>query len=442
MSGGSAPAAPNFGPVADAMKNQSALQYQMSMEQLQWAKDQFGWIKPFAERYLNSSFETMDESTRQARADRARYEDIYQPIEDAQAKAAAEWDSPERKALMAARAGATASRAFDAADAAATRELEGFGVNPADGNFKALNRGAKLQRAAATAGAMNSSDTAIDMQANALRSEAINVGRGYPGQVAQQYGTATASAGAGLAGGNQTVSTAGNALGNPLGWQALGNQSLMNSAQTMNMGHQAQMATHNANAQSSSGIGSAVGSLIGMGAMMFSDERMKENMVPVGVTPDGQTVYDFNYKGDPERHTGLIAQEVEQVHPEAVATDPASGMKMVDMARAVPGYQGGGPVAGSVIPPQASMAPGQSGDTVPMMGEVGEYIIPRRAVGYYGSKKFDQMVMAADKAMGMEPQQPGPEMKAVPSSTMQRPTFVSPGAATDMRSNQAVRRAA
>jgi hypothetical protein len=64
-----------------------------------------------------------------------------------------------------------------------------------------------------------------------------------------------------------------------------------------------------------------------------SDKRLKEDIKPVGKLKDGQTVYSYRFNGDPRTQIGLLAQEVERVHPEAVATHP-SGYKMVDYARA------------------------------------------------------------------------------------------------------------
>jgi hypothetical protein len=91
--------------------------------------------------------------------------------------------------------------------------------------------------------------------------------------------------------------------------------------------------------------GGGVGSILGPGlgiaglglqaASLFSDERLKEDIKPVGELNDGQTVYSYRYKGEPATHIGLLAQEVEQVHPEAVSTHP-SGFKMVDYKKAVP----------------------------------------------------------------------------------------------------------
>jgi hypothetical protein len=65
----------------------------------------------------------------------------------------------------------------------------------------------------------------------------------------------------------------------------------------------------------------------------LSDVRAKENVKPVGKLDDGQKVYAYNYKGDPTPEIGLLAQEVEKVRPEAVATGP-DGYKRVDYGAA------------------------------------------------------------------------------------------------------------
>jgi Chaperone of endosialidase len=63
-----------------------------------------------------------------------------------------------------------------------------------------------------------------------------------------------------------------------------------------------------------------------------SDERLKTDIKPIGILFDGLPVYSYRFKADPARRTqfGLLAQEVEQFLPEAVASDPATGFKGVD----------------------------------------------------------------------------------------------------------------
>lgn len=91
----------------------------------------------------------------------------------------------------------------------------------------------------------------------------------------------------------------------------------------------------------------------------FSDERLKENIKPVGKTFDGQTIHSYNYKGDPRTQIGLIAQEVQKHHPEAVGV--AGGYKTVDYDKATEdasdrghmAYGGLASAGGSVMPQDA-----------------------------------------------------------------------------------------
>jgi len=97
----------------------------------------------------------------------------------------------------------------------------------------------------------------------------------------------------------------------------------------INTNYQQQLAA--AQAQNA-GTSSILGGLFGLGAAgiyKWSDKRLKEDIEKVGETTEGIGVYEYNYKGDDERQIGVMAQEVEKKHPEAVITTP-SGYKAVD----------------------------------------------------------------------------------------------------------------
>jgi hypothetical protein len=64
----------------------------------------------------------------------------------------------------------------------------------------------------------------------------------------------------------------------------------------------------------------------------FSDERLKKDIKKIGKTYDGQTIYSYKMGDDPRTRIGLIAQEVEKKHPQAVGL--AAGFKMVDYGKA------------------------------------------------------------------------------------------------------------
>lgn len=78
----------------------------------------------------------------------------------------------------------------------------------------------------------------------------------------------------------------------------------------------------------------------------FSDERLKEDVEDIGRTHDGQKIVKFRYKGDKgPKQIGLIAQDVEKHHPDAVGL--AGGYKTVDYDKAT---QDAASMGGAVTP--------------------------------------------------------------------------------------------
>lgn len=68
--------------------------------------------------------------------------------------------------------------------------------------------------------------------------------------------------------------------------------------------------------------------------LLPSDEKLKADIQPIGMLRDGQIVHRYRYKDDPagRTHIGLLAQEVERWHPEAV--HEIGGTKFVDYGAA------------------------------------------------------------------------------------------------------------
>lgn len=84
------------------------------------------------------------------------------------------------------------------------------------------------------------------------------------------------------------------------------------------------------------GGGAAAGTGAGLGALLalLSDRRIKEDIEEISELPNGLLIYTFRYIGSPMVHIGLMADEVEELHPEAVIAGPF-GLRMVNYAMAV-----------------------------------------------------------------------------------------------------------
>lgn len=75
------------------------------------------------------------------------------------------------------------------------------------------------------------------------------------------------------------------------------------------------------------------GTSAGVGLLsLLSDKRAKEEIAPIGMLNDGQTVVRFRYKGDAPMRIGLLAQDVAEREPEAVTN--VGGMLTVDHRKA------------------------------------------------------------------------------------------------------------
>ena len=96
------------------------------------------------------------------------------------------------------------------------------------------------------------------------------------------------------------------------------------------------------------GAGTVAAGLLGtiLSGFKLSDERIKDNVKPIGATFDGQPIYKYNLKGSPQTEIGLMAQDVERRDPGAVGS--AGGVKSVDYDRATKGAEraSGGSVGG------------------------------------------------------------------------------------------------
>lgn len=105
-------------------------------------------------------------------------------------------------------------------------------------------------------------------------------------------------------------------------WTRLGLLQSAAAGSAGNYGTNTQTQTQPFNAMQ--GIG-ALGSLL-----MKSDARLKTDIVPIGVR-NGHTIYEWRYLGSPARYRGVMAQDVIDIDPQAVAIQ--NGYYAVDYAR-------------------------------------------------------------------------------------------------------------
>lgn len=266
--GGSAPA-PDYGPVIQANREQAAIAKQIADEQLAWAKETYAQDKATTDELLGVLMPAMKSEASAATAMRDRYTSVFQPLEDRFIADATSYDTPQRQEAEAGRAIADVTQAFDAQRKGALAQLESYGVDPSTLRSGALDRGVRVAQAAVTAGAANASRLATEATGRALVGEAINIGRGYPGQIAQAYGTAQQAGQGGLGSRLQTTASGSATMGSPIQWTGA-NQGYL-SGWNQNLGGMGQIykVDQERAAANQAGIGAMVGGAVGLAGRMF-----------------------------------------------------------------------------------------------------------------------------------------------------------------------------
>jgi hypothetical protein len=219
--------------------------------------------KDLLEQVISQQLPVQEEQLANARADRARYEELYQPLEENLVQEFFDYDSPERRELEAGRAQADVSRAFEAQRENALRQLESYGVDPSQTRSQALDLGMRAQEAAGQAAAGNTARNRVEDMGRSLRAEAINIGRGMPSQVAAAYGQSLAAGQTALGGMNQTVGTGASALSSGTNWMNAGTSALNTNINALNTGYQ--NALSSAQFDADNGLGSALTTAAGIG---------------------------------------------------------------------------------------------------------------------------------------------------------------------------------
>lgn len=343
-----APPPPDYTPIANASAASAQMAAVLAQQQFDWARQRYAEDKAVTDRVVGSFLDTQRRNADAAARDRARYEDTFQPLEDELVRDAQSFATPERKALEMGKAEANVAQQFDAARQSAQRNLESFGVNPNATRFAALDIGLRTQQAAAMAAEGNRAAATTDATGRALRSEALNIGKGYPGQVAGTYGTAL-QAGTGGANGQlaQTASGA-NTMGTGTQWSTQGNQALTTWGNTLNTGYNNAMQGWQADQADWQGLGALAGAGLGM---------LSGSKKPWIFAADGGPIPD------------------EKLPPSALPATP-----------------------GGAVPPQASPSSGIAVDDVNAKLTAGEYVIPRDVVEVKGTEFFERLIQSARKA--------------------------------------------
>ena len=326
-----------FDQIGDMTREQAEQQWKWANERQEY--DQGRWrdtqgaregIEEGQLEWAGGAFDRAAQDRARSDADRARYEELYQPLEEQYLQDVAGYDTASRRTSASAAAQAEVASQAEASRTNALRRLESYGVDPSQTRNAALDSGIRMEEAKAKALAGTQARRDVESTGLAMKEGTVGAGRALDAQSRQNAAMAAGDAGAGYAipefGANQVDmwGQGNDAMG---GWgQALGHQAELASQQQANK------------QKARSGIGSAIGT----GAGYYFGG-------PAGGAVGGAI-------------GGMLAEggEVKRL-----------------------GYAGGGEVSGPG---------GPKDDAIPINVSDGEFVIPEEVVRRKGTEFFDKII--------------------------------------------------
>jgi hypothetical protein len=266
----------------------------------------------------------------------------------------------------------------------AARNLESFGIDPGAVRYAGLDANMRALTGAAQAAAGTQADQNVDNTARQLRAQAISVGQGYPGQIAQAYQTGTNAGNSGLQGITNLTGMAANTLGTPVQYGSLASNYMINANQALGLMNQGYGSYYNQ--QNAGGGGSGWGSMLGLlgGAAVGGFMGGPAGAAMVG-SMGSKFGNFFNNSG-----TGNYAN----------ASVPTGLVKHAE---------------GGEVPDLASPTSGAAIDDVPARLTVGEFVVPKDVASWKGEEFFQKLIEQSRKAkqgavakpeIGVAPQEP------------------------------------
>lgn len=287
--GCSTPEAPDIQALADISGENAELAAAISLEQLDWAKDQFKQQMSVTNKVLNTQLPIMTQTHANAQKDRKRYEDIYQPLEDNLVAEFQTYDTKQRQNREAGEASADVTRTFDAQRENAARQLESYGIDPSQTRSQALDSNMRIQEAAAQASAQTNARRNVQTTGRALRAEALNIGKGYPSNVASSYGQALAAGNSAVGNINATSAVGASTMGTGQGWMGQSNQGVQTATGAMNTAYGNDIAAYSAQMELAGAAMGAVGGMAAEGGAIDGPGGPKQDAIPARLS-DGEYV--------------------------------------------------------------------------------------------------------------------------------------------------------
>ena len=333
--------APDYGPMAAAIREATRVSQELGMRQMEFAQQQYnemwgtGDAPGIMRQIVDQQMADQRFASERARTQWDRYKDGGgMMVEDEFIDKAREYSTESYERSMADRAGADAARAFMQTQAMQDQQDKARGINPS-ASRSAVRRSTSLGLAAMRGDAMTRARTDAELRGMNYLGQAANIGAGQAGRSGNFLGLSgnLGSQAAGIApqAGQMFMGGLGQSANTQLAGHQMGIGGYGSIARMQQQNNQFN-AGQNAQLMGSlfGGTMSAAGAAGGFGAL-FSDRRLKQNIRHLRTDEkSGLNVYEFEYVFAPGvKAEGVMSDEVRKVYPNAVTTNP-QGYDIVD----------------------------------------------------------------------------------------------------------------
>ena len=315
--------APDYAPLAAASEKAATIMGDLGQQQIDFSQQMYDENSPLMKEIAEQQKLAMEQQLSQGKDYFDYQKETYRPLEQGIVADAQAFDTDAYRNQLATKAAADSGLAFGRTQQANERAMASMGVNPNSGRFQGLGAQSALMQSANRAGAMTGTRERAQQTGYARKLDAAGLGRGLSGASTAAYGSAV---GAGsMAAGNYGLAGQQHLGGMAQGSATIGSGLNMQIGGLSNvLNNQTKWAMNEAD-NAGSFLGDIGGIMGGAASIMkYSDIRLKENIEPAGIDEvTGLNLYDFNYKWNPKRFRGVMAQEVREQYPEAVYTSGA-----------------------------------------------------------------------------------------------------------------------
>ena len=385
-----------------------------------WSKDLYDWAKAQGID-LNRVASTVSTNAGNAATSQQQTSDelmqdwrtMSKPLYEAQQRDAMRMigNLPQTEEEYAGKYGADAAMAIDQSKAAATRAMAARGLAPNAAATGALDTAAGTQRALATTAGAETGRLAARTEARGVTGQALTQEQAIPNVAGTEGALATQNRTQQASVPMQAAATSSGLYQPAMGMYSASYPYMAQWGQTMGQDFNERLASYNAelqaykvNQEAGAYTPATTMGAMGMGSLMGGASKFLGGMGGMGGGGGG----------------GPMA--VGGAYSTADATGMAGGAGMGGM------FEKGGAI--DTVPPTASPSGGRRTDDVHAALSVGEFVMPKRTVDWYGDKFFHKLIEKADRDQGQPPQPVGAEEGPSAAIMTQPPMFRSEGART------------